>query len=323
MANILPEWTCLWKKGNLPTSWITQKTLEETINILELDENCPIKDTFEKMNNGKYKVKTPEQSSVMSWHLKEMPIVPWVIQKWLILDELWLTSMVFDWTFATETQFLNPIISWDIIFSNIKEKALYKQDNKKVCEIHPYYWDLNIKDLTYTKSLEKKLNSKKLDNRLLQNWNFRFVDWVSLVSQAEENTLNVWDIFQWFYKIPKNFLYTKDFLRKKIVPSYLLEDMAAQIWVFAFWEINWNTLDENWNLNNSSKTLTFNTSVSHFYWVIKPLDTLKIVWRITELSKRQVSFEYVWFNQHNEKIIFWQIIWNIVPIKILKRFVWK
>lgn len=281
--------------------------------------SCPIQDTFIDLWNGYFKVKETTNSSVMNWHLRHIPLVPWVIQKWILLNLLWMTREVFMWEFPTRTQFFDPMLPGDEIRMDSNDKSIINKEGKKNIFIEPFLWNLNFEVWEYNEKSEIKHNPEYLDNYLLQNWSFRFVDWANFISKKEDENINVWDTFQWFYNIPYNFKFTQYFRNEKIVPSYLLEEMAAQMWVLVLWEIMWKAIDEQWQINEQGKILTFNTSISHFHWVIKPQDKFQIVWKVRELWKRQASFEYIGYNQNNEKIISWIISWNIVPLKILKR----
>lgn len=291
------------------------------VNSITEWEASPIVDvvTFKWWN---IVTKWPEDSEVLDGHLRWMPLVPGVIQKWLLLKLSMLSQKVYYWINATKTKFERPILPRSIIKFNEDTKELQNENwetHISIELIDDFKVNLRVK---YNKLEEQFLLEKDLDKYLLQTWKFRFATWFSWIENEDSANPKVWDIFQWYFAVPSDFHFHQQFDKSDIVTPYLLEEFAAQIWSISFWD-KFNTLNDDWTVDEDKRTvLTFNSSTCKLSWKsLKLWDTFRLVGRVKTIEKRTASFEYIGYDSEWNVIIEWEITGNIVPMKVLKRLI--
>lgn len=308
----------LWPVKNGPwlsmdLAWLWVKT--QVTWILWLESN-PLLNVFWKAKNWNIMARDWENSKIMRNHLKWIPLVPWVVQKWLLLELTWKSDYVKKWIEWVKTVFEKPILPWNIVVLWEDWVSLCNEKWEANVRIEPTNYRWEFQEL-YEELDEQLTPWNELDKYLLQTWEFRFVTWFSWISNEDKWNPQVWDIFQGYYEVPTNFAFSEDWN----IPFYLIEEFAAQIWSFWFWE-SLNTHDENWKVvEEKRKILTFNSSTCQYTWLqLKTWESFKLVWRIKTIEKRTASFEYVWYNSEWLEVIKWEITGNIVPLKILTRY---
>lgn len=299
----------------------TKIMIRRAVSTIIDSDTSPIANTF-CFKKWKITTRKPEESSVLDWHLKWLPLVPWVIQKWLLLKLINSSEIIYNWISAVKTIFGKPILPWDIIKLWPDSLSLTNEnwENNVLIELLAEYRpDFRI---TYEELEEQFLSKKQLDKYILQSWEFRFVTWFSWIENEDNLNPQVWDVFQWYFDIPEDFHFHQKYWEEGIVQQYLLEEFAAQIGSISFWK-KLNIEEEDWTINEEKRSvLTFNNSICRYSWLpITIWDSFKLVWRIKTIEKRTASFEYIWYDSHWNTIIQWEIMGNIVPIKIFKRLI--
>ncbi len=295
--------------------------VKENVREISILNNSAILDTFKLSNLGLYEAKSPDDSSVMRWHLRQLPIVPWVVQKWLLIDVCQISDEIYSWKMTIRSEFWAPILPQWKIRTSTDTLWLEHEDGKNalwIIEVPDYK---NHIEKNYDEAMLSVVNNTELDNYLLQSNSFRLASWAAFLTRHNETELSIWDIFQWYYKVPNDMqFFDVDDKYNRIVSPYLIEEMAAQIWVLAFSERLWKAADQNLEIIESWSTMTFNSSTCRFTWNKLALGSeFRLTWKIKEMSKRAASFEYVWFDLDWTEIIRWEICGNIVPLKLLKR----
>lgn len=293
--------------------------------ILEL-WSCPITNVFGVDDKRNIVVKSPENSEIMRCHLDWIPLVPWVVQKWLLLELNKSSWIVYGWITCLKTTFGNPILPWNAVKLWSDQLQLQNEEwktNVKIEVVPKFKPDINF---DYEELEEQSLLKDRLDRYLLQTWDFRFVSWFTWIyNEVDSRDPQSWDMFQWYFDVPNNLHFFQEKDWQKIVPPYLLEEFAAQIWSISMWD-KFSGIDEEWKYHESErKILTFNSSVCQFSW--EPLhlwDSFKLVWRIKTMTfnkkgvMRTATLEYVWFDSDLNEVISWEITGNVVTLETLK-----
>lgn len=296
-------------------------SIDKIVDMVLRSNTCPIIDTF-GTDNRDIIVKWPENSRIMAWHFRWLPVVPWVVWSWLIISLCWLSRDVYSWKKVIIKRFKDVMLPWDTVKPDINSKSLRNENWEEYLSVEESSWVYSIRRRKYWKWAETELWGEQLDQYLLQNWDFRFMTWFAWLKNKKTSNPKVWDVFQWYYKVPDDFNFYEESDWKKNVVPYLLEEFAAQIWSISFWErLCENMRLEDWKFDESKRTLlTFDSSICKFSWIpLQVGDTFRLVGKIKTLSDKNASFEYVWYNSNWEVIIEWIITWNIVWLKLIKR----
>ncbi|EKE27539.1 MAG: hypothetical protein ACD_3C00195G0003 [uncultured bacterium (gcode 4)] len=306
------------QKLSIPQLLLTH-TPTKTNEILHTS-NSAISDTFTVTWTKEFKAKNPENSTVMKWHLRHLPLVPWVVQKWLLFKAFKISEDIYSWKEIIKTTFWSPILWWDEIKLSQSEFELLHADNKIAVKIEKADSCPGYEDMGYRIDFQDAMSDSDLDRILLQHLEFRFVSWLAFLKKSADSEVNIWDVFQWYFAIPEDFkFFTEDNWIKTVEP-FLIEEFAAQIWVVAIsWRI-WHATNENNDILDTWSTMTFDSSICKYSGKKLVLGSdFRLTWRVKDITKRTVSFEYTWFNDKMEEVIRWEISGKIVGLKMLKR----
>jgi len=289
----------------------TKIMIRRAISTIIDSDTSPIMNTF-CFKKWKITTRKLEESSVLIWHLKWLPIVPWVVQKWLLLKLINNSEIVYNWISAIKTTFWRPILPWDIVKLGSDSLSLTNEN-----------WDKNVSielateynqefKMEYEESKQQPLSEKQLDKYILQSWEFRFVTWFNWIKNEDSHNPQIWDVFQWYFDIPEDFHFHQKYWKEVMVQQYLIEEFAVQIGSISFWD-KLNT-EEDWIINEEKRSiLTFNNSICRYSWLpIATWDSFKLVGRIKSIEKRTASFEYIWYDMDWNIIIEWEITGNII-----------
>lgn len=299
--------------------WVSLKTSYcrcEANKVLESFD--PLRDVFE-VSKTWIETKTTADSSILSNHLNWLPLVPWVIQKGLFIAANWLQKQVFDEGVTIETHFALPIKPWDSLDMDMEwilswEKrvmtAKISQDSGHLCEC-----------ILDPNDIELLTDSEDMLSRcLLQTWSFRLASAGSFISQHTQWVVNVGDLMCGFYDVPKNFPYCVLADWKDIVYPPLIEEMVAQIWSLAMAKATKPIIWEDGNIDPKSNILTFLSSKCAYTWAkIMPWSRVSVVWQVSSMEKRKLSFTYNAFSGEGKLILSWIIEWNVIPSKLLSK----
>ncbi len=319
MINSIPNWVQpTWKQtsAQLLLPFIPKKT-EELLNV----SNSAILETFTPEAQDIFTAKKEDESQVLRWHLRHLPLVPWVVQKWLLFHALKMNDDVYSWKAIIKTTFWMAIMPGDIVKADKGNMEIIHTGWNFAVKIEkadscPWYIELN-----YCEGNESKMSGRELDRILLQSWLFRFVTWFAFLRKSIQTEVSEWDIFQWYFNVPEDFaFFTIGDKWAKIMDPFLIEEVAAQMWVVAFNENIWAVTDENNGLLPLWKTMTFDSSTCKYSWKEILLGSeLRLVWKIIEISKKAASFQYIVFTENNQEVLRWDIRGKIVRLKMLKK----
>jgi len=292
------------------TSTLADKTTISAQEHKERFATAPkiLQDTFILQEDGSFLVQTPENSEVMDWHLKDLPLVPGIVLKRLFFHQgnteaKWIVT----------TQFLWGVFSWQTII--VRRDGIYTPAGKKIITI-----TLDTKEQIQSPDADHPITYQKqeqpFDDYLLQQHAFRFID-----SGEKEWVMKDGTHFRGEFTIPENFKRAED----GKVSSEMLEEIGAQIWVYATGpDLNKNPMIQNvenkTQLNTESKVFTFKLGKSLATDIqAQAGETVYIKGKVIifDPNGKEAFFCYTVENKDNQKLLSWEIKAYIVPVKML------
>ena len=270
-----------------------------------------LQDTFTIQDDGSFLVKTPEESKVMEWHLKDLPIVPGIVLKRLFFHQTNTKAKG-----IVTTQFLWGVFAGQTI--TVRRDGIYTPAGKKVVDII-----LETQERMESPDHNDEISYQKMnqnpDDYLLQQHAFRFF------SEGEkEGIMKDGTHFRGEYTIPEDFIRAED----GKISSEILEEIGAQIWAYVTGpDLNKNipmiqTVENKTQLNSESKVFTFKLGKSSTTDI--PTQTGEMVFvkgRVITFDPngKEAHFCYTAENKDKQQLFSWEIKGNIVPVKMLIR----
>lgn len=270
-----------------------------------------LKDTFTLQDDGSFLVKWPDESNIMEWHLRDLPIVPGIVLKRLFFHQTGKQAKG-----VVKAIFLWGVFSWQTII--VRKDGIYNLTGKKIMDIS-IDTEEEILQVNDTKNISYMPMYESMNDYLLQQNKFRFVSrWEPQGVVKSESR------FRWWFEIPEDF----ERQEGEHIPWEILEEIWAQVWSYITGpDLNKNIslitkIDGKEDLNPEAKIFTFKLGKSISTDIpAKAGETLYVTWRVIQFDPngKEAHFCYEITNNEGQELLFWEIKGNIVPLKILIR----